>query len=64
MKDWKAMARAAGLDIPEDQLERIAPSLDGLEAAFAPMRGSIPDDVEPATFFRALPEEMAPEDAK
>ena len=51
------MARAAGLGIPEDQLERIAPSLDGLEAAFAPTRGTIPDEIEPATLFRALAED-------
>ena len=57
MKNWKAMARAAGLGIPEDQLERIAPSLDGLEAAFAPTRGTIPDEIEPATLFRALAED-------
>ena len=57
MKDWKAIAHAAGLGIPEDQLDRIVPSLDGLEAAFAPLRGSIPDSTEPAVIFHALPEE-------
>jgi hypothetical protein len=30
---WKNIARALGLEIPDDQLERISPTLDGLWAA-------------------------------
>src|SRR5439155_17350971 len=35
MKNWKQMAEAAGLDIPD--MDRIAPALEGLEAAFRPL---------------------------
>ena len=56
MKNWKQMAEAAGLAIPD--IERIAPALDGLEAAFRPLIKTIPHDVEPALIFRAAPEEL------
>jgi hypothetical protein len=59
MKNWKQMAEAAGLAIPD--IERIAPALDGLEAAFRPLVKSIPHDVEPALIFRAAPEEIPEE---
>ena len=57
MKDWKTIAAASGFEIPAEQFERIGPALDGLEAAFAPLRGTIADHVEPALIFHALPEE-------
>lgn len=53
MKDWKQIAKGSGLDIPEADIERIAPALDGLEAAFRPLTKSIPAAVEPAVTFRA-----------
>jgi hypothetical protein len=53
MKDWRAMAKAMDLGIPPEDLEKISPVLEGLEAAFAPLRGTIPDEVEPAVTFRA-----------
>ncbi len=53
------MAEAAGLAIPD--IERIAPALDGLEAAFRPLVKNIPHDVEPALIFRAAPEETPEE---
>jgi hypothetical protein len=56
MKNWKLMAEAAGLDIPD--MDRITAPLDGLEAAFRPLVQSIPHDVEPALIFRAGPEEQ------
>jgi len=59
MKNWKQMAEAAGLAIPD--VERIAPALDGLEAAFRPLVRNIPHDVEPALIFRAAPEETREE---
>jgi hypothetical protein len=46
--DWKAIAQARNLDIPEEAIVRIAPSLDTLEAAFRPLLQRIPDTVEPA----------------
>ena len=56
MKNWKQMAEAAGLDIPD--MERITPALDGLEAAFRPLVKKIPHDVEPSLMFRAAAEEQ------
>jgi hypothetical protein len=41
------------LDIPAPDLERIAPALDSLEAAFRPLVSTIGHDVEPAVIFRA-----------
>jgi hypothetical protein len=56
MKNWKKVAEAYDLRIPDSDLERIAPSLDGLELAFRPLTKTIPDDVEPAITFRIFPE--------
>jgi len=56
MKNWKQMAEAAGLDIPD--MDRITPALDGLEAAFRPLVKKIPHDVEPALIFRSAAEEQ------
>jgi hypothetical protein len=53
MTDWKSLAKARQLNIPEADLERIAPSLDGLEAAFRPLAARVPHEVEPAVIFRA-----------
>jgi hypothetical protein len=51
--DWKALARARRLNIPEADLDRIAAPLDGLERAFRPLASAIPHDVEPAVIFHA-----------
>jgi hypothetical protein len=56
MKNWKKIAEANDLRIPESDLERIAPSLDALEVSFRPLTRNIPDDVEPAVIFRVFPE--------
>jgi len=56
MKNWKEIAEASDLRIPESDLDRIAPALDALESAFRPLAGNIPDDVEPAVTFRVFPE--------
>lgn len=56
MKNWKKIAEANDLRIPESDLDRIAPALDALEAAFRPLTRDIPDDVEPAVNFRILTE--------
>jgi len=57
MKNWPAIAHAMNLDIPDEQLARIAPSLDGLESAFAPLRKGISAATDPASIFRASVEE-------
>ncbi|HZT30016.1 MAG TPA: hypothetical protein VFA33_09045 [Bryobacteraceae bacterium] len=53
MKDWKKIASGNGLNIPEPDLDRIVPALDGLEAVFRPLAAKLPADVEPAVIFRA-----------
>ncbi|HEY1239344.1 MAG TPA: hypothetical protein VGF16_02255 [Bryobacteraceae bacterium] len=56
MTDWKAIARARGLAIPEADVEKIAPRLDALEAAFRPLAVKLTPDQEPAVVFHADPE--------
>ena len=51
MTDWHAIARARGLDIPAEAVERIAPSLNGLEAAFRPLLKNLTHSVEPAVIL-------------
>ena len=55
MTDFKAVARARGLDIPEAELERIARTLEALESAFRPLTADLPASLEPATAL-CLPE--------
>ena len=57
MRNWKKIAEIEGFEIPEAELERIIPVLDGLEAAFRPLVESLPHDVEPATAFQPAPDE-------
>ena len=56
MTDWKAIARARALGIPEAELEAIAPRLDALESAFRPLAVKLTPDQEPAAVFHADPE--------
>jgi hypothetical protein len=48
MTDWTALARARGLHIPVDSVERIAPSMAALEDAFRPLLAKLPFTLEPA----------------
>jgi hypothetical protein len=52
-RDWKKIARASGLAIPDAALERIAVSLDALEAEFRPLARALTAETEPALAFRA-----------
>jgi len=56
MKNWKKIAEANDLRIPESDLERVVPALETLEAAFRPLAKTIPDEIEPAITFRIIPE--------
>jgi len=56
MKNWKKIAEGADLRIPDTDLDRIARSLDALEATFRPLTKAIPDDIEPAVTFGIQPE--------
>jgi len=57
MKNWKKVAEASELLIPEPDLDRITAPLEALETAFRPLTKTIPDDVEPAVSFFIFPEE-------
>jgi hypothetical protein len=37
MTDWKAIAQARKLDIPPEDVAKVAPTLDALEEAFRPL---------------------------
>ncbi len=56
MKNWKKIAEANELRIPEPDLDRITPALEALDAAFRPLAKDIPHDVEPAIAFYLFPE--------
>ena len=51
MTDWTAISRARSLDIPADAVDRIAPSLTALEAAFRPLLKKLTHSVEPAVIL-------------
>jgi hypothetical protein len=53
-KDWKKIARASGVTIPDAAMNRIAQSLDALEADFRPLVRALPPETEPAVAFRAV----------
>jgi hypothetical protein len=53
MMDWKAMAKAGDLGIPDQELDRIAASLDAIEEAFRPLVKDLKPEDEPAPAFSA-----------
>jgi hypothetical protein len=53
MTDWGAIAMARSIEIPAQDLDRIAPPLEALEQAFRPLVEDLPPDLEPAVEFRA-----------
>jgi len=57
MRDWKMLARALALDIPEPDLDKIKPALDALETSFRPLAANVPHLVEPAVVFSCPVEE-------
>jgi hypothetical protein len=59
MKNWKLLATDLRLSIPDEDLERIIPAMDALEAAFRPLVTDIPHETEPAVIFHVDPEEAA-----
>jgi len=52
-KQIKAMAEAAGLPVTAEVAERIAHSIGPAFEGFAPVAGTLPFDLEPATFLVA-----------
>jgi hypothetical protein len=51
MKDWKKIAAACDLQIPEADFARITPALDSLEKSFRPLVQALPATLEPAVIF-------------
>ena len=56
MKNWRILADAYGLGVPESELDRVVLPLDVLEKAFRPLAGSFPSDADSALIFEAAPE--------
>ena len=58
-KDWKKIAHASGLAIPDAALDRIAPSLDALESAFRPLVRALPAEADSALAFHAASQDAS-----
>jgi hypothetical protein len=52
-RNWNDIAAGYGLDIPAADIDRMAPALDLLEAAFRPQVARLALDLEPVVIFRA-----------
>ena len=52
-KQIKAMAEVAGMPVSAEVAERIAHSIGPAFEGFAPVAGTLPFDLEPATFLVA-----------
>lgn len=57
MPDWKLVAAGRGFDIPDQDMERIAPVLDAMEAGLRRLIPTLPLLLEPIVTFRCQPEE-------
>ena len=55
MKNWKALAEAYSLGIPEPDLDLLTVPLDGLEQSFRKLATSFPSDTDSAQIFEAWP---------
>jgi hypothetical protein len=53
MKDWSLVAQAMGLEIPDEEFERISAALDKLEAAFRPLVAQLHPGVDEAVTYIA-----------
>jgi hypothetical protein len=47
MTDWAAMARARGIDLPAEEVERLAASQSALEAVLRPLAAGLKPEEEP-----------------
>ncbi len=57
--DWNLMARAANLELSEDDLSRTVAPLSALETAFRNAAATVTADLDPALVFDPAPEEPA-----
>ena len=58
MKDWKKIADAANLAIPDSEFDRITAALDSLEKSFRPLVAALPFQLGMAVVY-LNPEEDA-----
>jgi len=54
--DWEALAKARGLELSPDELDRVIEPLRALEGRFRPLANGLSSNLDPATTFRANPE--------
>ena len=57
MRDWKALAKAQGIDIPADELERAVTPLNEMEEIFRSLVPELTPETEPAFDVRLEAEE-------
>jgi hypothetical protein len=48
MRDWKALAKAQGIDIPAEELERAVAPLNEMEEIFRSLVRDLSPEIEPA----------------
>ena len=58
MKNWKRIAAALDTGLSEADVEKIAPTLDALEAVLRPRIAAIPYETEPAVVFEPHAEDL------
>lgn len=58
MKNWKSIAAALETGLSDADVERIAPTLDALEAVLRPAIAALPYEAEPAVVFEPPPEDL------
>ena len=51
MTDWKTLSRDQGLQLSDDELARLAASLDPVQPAYQALAARLTPDIEPATTF-------------
>jgi len=58
MTDWRLLARARGLDLPEEQLAAIERVLEGLEGDLRPLTARLGPQDDPAIAFQWTPDDF------
>jgi hypothetical protein len=53
LKDWKAIAKGAGLELIGPDLDRIVQAQTALDEIFRPLLKDLGPEIEPATVFHA-----------
>ena len=51
MKDWRSIAKGAGLALSQQEIDRVAAPLEDLEVVFRPLTRDLSPDLEPAVQF-------------